>query len=68
MTIDPMTVGFWEGDTFVFHEPFDMGAGKKARRVIIGPDALQEGVTKNDAIFAFINGIQDPLPDTDELN
>lgn len=66
--IDPDDVGRWEGDTFIFNEPFDLGEGRVAKRISIGPNALGPGITRDDAIHAFINGVQDPLPSDDDLN
>lgn len=65
MDIDPATLGHWEGDTFIFDEPFDMGEGHVARSVVLGPDALMPGVSRDDAIYVFINGVQDPLGPAD---
>ena len=51
--------GHWEGDTLHFNEPLvSIGDGVMvAKGITIPPDALEDGITRDDVISALLNPI-----------
>lgn len=58
MTTKPEDVGRWEGDEFVFFEPFTNPTGQTFKRIdFAGFTTPDPSITRDDAVHALINSI-----------